>query len=132
MNTALAVMAGGAVGSLLRYLLSVGIAVRFGDAFPWGTLLVNVVGSLGIGLFAGMTSNGGVLLIPPLARVFVMVGFFGGFTTFSSFSLQTLNLAQDGEFLAASGNIVFNLLLCLAAVWIGHTAANLLNSLSLR
>lgn len=132
MSTALAVMAGGALGSLLRYLISLGIAVRFGDAFPWGTLLVNVAGSLGIGLFAGMTTDGGVLLVPPLVRVFVMVGIFGGFTTFSSFSLQTLNLVQDGEFLAAGGNIVFNLVLCLAAVWLGHTAANLLNSLSLR
>jgi len=130
--TALAVMAGGAVGSLLRYLISVGIAVRFGEAFPWGTILVNVVGSLGIGLFAGMTSDGGMWLVPPLARVFVMVGFFGGFTTFSSFSLQTLNLVQDGEFLAAGGNIVFSLVLCLAAVWLGHVAANYLNSLSLR
>jgi CrcB protein len=131
-NTALAVMAGGAAGSLLRYLISVAIAVRWGDAFPWGTIFVNVTGSFGIGLFAGLASDDGVLLVPPLARVFVMVGVFGGFTTFSSFSLQTMNLAQDGEWLAAFGNIVLNLVLCLAAVWLGHAAASYLNHLSLR
>jgi len=131
-STAIAVMAGGAVGSLLRYLLSVAIAVRWGDAFPWGTIFVNVLGSFGIGLFACLASDDGVLLVPSTARVFVMVGIFGGFTTFSSFSLQTLSLVQDGEWLAAGGNIVFSLVLCLAAVWLGHTAASYLNQLSLR
>lgn len=125
-------MAGGAAGSLLRYLISVWVAVRFGDSFPWGTLLVNAFGSFGIGIFAGLTTDGGIVLAPTLLRVFVMVGFFGGFTTFSSFSLQTLNLVQAGEFLAAGGNILLSVTLCLVAVWLGHTAALMLNNLSLR
>lgn len=132
MRVALAVMAGGAVGSLLRYVISVGIAVRWGDSFPWGTIFVNVAGSFGIGLFAGLTSDAGVLLVPSVVRVFVMVGIFGGFTTFSSFSLQTLSLVQDGEWLAAGGNIFLSMALCLAAVWLGHTGATYLNHLSLR
>lgn len=132
MKTALAVMAGGAAGSLLRYLISVWIAARWGDTFPWGTLAVNVAGSFGIGLFAGLTTDDGILLAPPLLRIFVMVGIFGGFTTFSSFSLQTLSLVQDGEWLAAGGNILFSLVLCLVAVWLGHTTALSLNNLSLR
>lgn len=132
MSTALAVMAGGALGSLLRHLIAAWVAVRFGETFPWGTLLVNVFGSFGIGIFAGLTTDGGMILAPPVLRTFVMVGIFGGFTTFSSFSLQTLSLVQDGEFLAAGGNILSSLILCLAAVWAGHTVALALNNLSLR
>lgn len=125
-------MAGGAMGSLLRYAASLAIEHRWGNTFPWGTLAVNVTGSFGIGLFAGLTAVEGILLVPPNARVFVMVGIFGGFTTFSSFSLQTLSLVQDGEWLAAGGNIVFSVVLCLVAVWLGHVAAAALNSMSLR
>ena len=94
MKTALAVMAGGAIGSILRYAVSLSIAERWGT-FPWGTLAVNVAGSFGIGLFAAMTGVDGLVLVPPAVRLFVMVGIFGGFTTFSSFSLQTLNLRSD-------------------------------------
>ena len=125
-------MAGGALGSILRYGASLAIAERWGGTFPWGTLAVNVAGSFGIGLFAGITAVEGLVLVPPTVRVFVMVGIFGGFTTFSSFSLQTLNLVQDGEWLAAGGNIVFSVVLCLGAVWIGNLAAMSLNSLTLR
>ena len=125
-------MAGGALGSILRYGASLAIAERWGGTFPWGTLAVNVAGSFGIGLFAGITAVEGLVLVPPTVRVFVMVGIFGGFTTFSSFSLQTLNLVQDGEWLAAGGNIVFSVVLCLLAVWLGNVAAMSLNSLSLR
>jgi len=131
-KTALAVMTGGAAGSLLRYLISAGIAARWGDTFPWGTLFVNVAGSFGVGIFSGLTSGDGILLVSPTLRIFVMVGIFGGFTTFSSFSLQTLGLVQDGEWLAAGGNIFFSLALCLAAVWLGHTSALYFNTLSLR
>ncbi len=125
-------MAGGAVGSLLRYLVSLGIATRWGETFPWGTVFVNVVGSFGIGLFAGLTSDEGGLLVPTTLKVFVMVGFFGGFTTFSSFSLQTLNLVQDGEWLWAGWNILMSFSLCLIAVWLGHAASAYINHLSLR
>ena len=132
MSNALAVMAGGAAGSLLRYLISVWIAARWGDTFPWGTLFVNVAGSFGIGLFSGLTTDEGMLLVPPLVRVFVMVGIFGGFTTFSSFSLQTLGLVQDGEWAVAGGNILLSVILCLAAVWLGHVSAASFNQISLR
>ena len=132
MRTALAVMAGGALGSFLRYAASLAIAERCGGTFPWGTLAVNVAGSFGVGMFAGLTAVEGLLLVPPTVRVFVMVGIFGGFTTFSSFSLQTLRLVQDGEWLGAGGNIVFSVVLCLVAVWIGHFAASSINSLALR
>lgn len=132
MRTGLAVMAGGALGSLLRYMASLAIAERWGGTFPWGTLAVNVAGSFGIGMFAGLTAVEGLLLVPPTVRVFVMVGIFGGFTTFSSFSLQTLNLVQDGEWLGAGGNIIFSVVLCLVAVWLGHVAAASLNALTLR
>ena len=130
-KTALAVMAGGALGSILRYAVSLSIAERWGT-FPWGTLVVNVTGSFGIGFFAALTSVDGFVLVPPAVRIFVMVGIFGGFTTFSSFSLQTLNLVQDGEWLAAGGNIVFSVVLCLVAVWLGHVAATSFNNLTLR
>lgn len=125
-------MAGGAAGSLLRYLLSAAVAARWGDAFPWGTITVNVLGSFGIGLFAGVTASEGLVLVAPSVRVFVMVGIFGGFTTFSSFSLQTLSLVQDGEWLAAAGNVLFSVALCLIAVWLGHAGAMVLNNLSLK
>jgi len=131
-KTALAVMAGGALGSLLRYAISLWIAQRWGDTFPWGTLVVNVAGSAGIGLFAGLSATEGVLLISPTVRIFVMVGIFGGFTTFSSFSLQTLNLVQDGEWLWAGANVALSLVLCLTGVWLGNLAALSLNNLSLR
>jgi len=102
-KTAFAVMAGGAAGSLLRYLISVWIAARWGDTFLGHAARERGGLVRGIGLFAGLTTDDGYLLAPPLLRVFVMVGIFGGFTTFSSFSLQTLSLVQDGEWLAAGG-----------------------------
>ena len=96
---------------------------------PWGTLLVNVVGSFIIGFFATITGPDGRLLVAPDIRQFVMVGFCGGYTTFSSFSLQTLALAQDGEWLQVGGNILLSVAACLAAVWLGHVAASSLNEL---
>ena len=118
---------GGALGSVARYACS-GLAVRwFGEAFPWGTLIINVVGSLVIGFFATLTGPDGRVLAAPDARQFVMVGLCGGYTTFSSFSLQTLNLARDGDMLGAGGNIVGSVVLCLVAVWLGYVAAQALN-----
>lgn len=129
MKTALAVMAGGALGSLLRYAISVWCAVRFGETFPWGTIVVNVAGSFGIGIFAALTVDDGLLLVSPLVRTFVMLGLFGGFTTFSSFSYQTLALAQGGEWLPAGANILLSVTLCLLGVWLGHTAGSAFQSL---
>lgn len=118
---------GSAVGGIARFWASGLIANRYGQSFPWGTLFVNVTGSFIIGLFATLTAPEGRWMVGPSGRNFFMTGICGGYTTFSSFSLQTLNLAQDEEYLYAAGNAVFNLMLCLAAVWLGHVLAEFLN-----
>ena len=118
---------GSAIGGVLRFLCSGLIAERIGETFPWGTLAVNVVGSWIIGFFFTLTEPDGRLLVGTVGRQFVMVGICGGFTTFSSFSLQTLTLARDGDWLRASANIVVSVVLCLVAVWLGHIAAAALN-----
>src|SRR4051794_32171211 len=99
---------GGALGSMARYWLSGAVAVRIGETFPWGTIVVNVTGSFIIGCFGGLTGPEGRLLVDPAVRMFVMVGICGGYTTFSSFSLQTLDLARDGEWLYAGANILYS------------------------
>ncbi|HVN00860.1 MAG TPA: fluoride efflux transporter CrcB [Caulobacteraceae bacterium] len=120
---------GGALGSVARYGCSSLAARLVGETFPWGTLVINVVGSLVIGFFATLTGPDGRLLVAPGARQFVLVGLCGGYTTFSSFSLQTLNLLRDGDMLRAGGNIVGSVALCLVAVWLGHVLAAALNGL---
>jgi CrcB protein len=120
---------GGALGSMGRYWCS-GVAARFvGETFPWGTLFVNVTGSFLIGFFATLTGPDGRIFAGSTTRQFVMLGIFGGFTTFSSFSLQTLSLVQDGELLQAGGNIVGSVLFCLIAVWLGHIVALSINTM---
>jgi len=121
------VAAGGAIGSVGRYWCSGLVARAFGETFPWGTLLVNVTGSFLNGLVAVVTGPDGRLLWPAPARQFVMIGIFGGYTTFSSFSLQTLNLVEDGEWAAAGGNIVLSVGLCLLGVWLGAVCGTLIN-----
>jgi len=111
---------GGALGSVARYWLSGVVARAVGETFPWGTILINVSGSFVIGFVATLTAPDGRFLVAPDARIFVMVGLCGGYTTFSSFSLQTLTLARDGEWLWAGGNILISVALCLLAVWLGH------------
>lgn len=110
---------GGGLGSMARHLASGWMARHFGETFPWGTLLVNVSGSLVIGLFAALTAPEGRWLVSPAGRQFFMLGILGGFTTFSSFSLQTLALAQDGEWWRAAANVLGSVLGCLASVWLG-------------
>lgn len=111
---------GGALGSILRFGVSEWMALRLGPAFPWGTLAVNAIGSLVIGLLAAMAVPDGVRLLSQTpARAFLMVGFCGGFTTFSTFSLQTLALMQSGQWVAAGANIVGSVVVCLAAVAVG-------------
>ena len=114
---------GSALGGAARYWLSGAIARRFGEAFPVGTLMVNVTGSFVIGFVAALTEPGGRVLLSVTARRFIMVGILGGYTTFSSFSLQTLNLARDGEWLYAGANVVLSVAVCLLAVWLGHVLA---------
>lgn len=123
MGTYLWVAAGSALGGMARYWCSGFVAERAGDAFPWGTLIINIIGSFVIGLFGGLTGPDGRFLVSPDVRVFVMVGLCGGYTTFSSFSLQTLGLMQDGEWVRAGANVMLSVVLCLVAVWLGVAAA---------
>lgn len=120
---------GSALGGMARYWCS-GVAARlFGETFPWGTLLVNVLGSFIIGFVAVISGPDGRLMIGTLPRQFVMIGLCGGYTTFSSFSLQTLQLLQDREYLYASLNIGGSVLACLLAVWLGAMLAQTLNAM---
>ena len=114
---------GSALGGMARYGCS-GLAARMiGETFPWGTFIVNVVGSFVIGFFATLTGPDGRYFAGSMARQFVMTGVCGGFTTFSSFSLQTLNLLNDGEWVRAGANIGGSVACCLIAVWAGHLLA---------
>jgi CrcB protein len=112
---------GGALGSVTRFWINGLIIEKTSATFPWGTLAVNVTGSFLIGII-------GALAIPEgrmdsqsrqFATQFIMVGVCGGYTTFSSFSLQTLNLLRDREWLYAGGNILLSVVLCMVAVWLG-------------
>ena len=123
------VMIGSALGGAARYWCAVVAARHLGETFPWGTLAVNIIGSFVIGFFATLSGPEGRVMANTETRLFVMVGLCGGFTTFSAFSLQTLDLIRQGEMLRASGNIVLSLVLCLLAVWLGHLAAASLNRL---
>jgi len=121
---------GSALGGMARYWLS-GVVGRFaGETFPLGTLVINVTGSFVIGFFATLTDPDGILLVKPQHRHFFMSGLCGGYTTFSSFSLQTLNLAREGEWLKAGINSFASLFLCLLAVWLGHILALSLNRIT--
>lgn len=118
------VLLGGALGSAARYLTVLWMAARLGPTFPWGTLTVNVAGSFLIGVIATLADERGS--IGPQARVLLVVGFLGGFTTFSSFSLETLRLAEGQELLHALWNLLGNLALGGAAVVLGVAGARLL------
>ena len=120
---------GGALGSIVRFWLSGLVASQVGETFPWGTLVINVSGSFVIGFFATLTGPDGRVFAGSNARQFVMTGICGGYTTFSSFSIQTLNLARDGEWLRVAGNIVGSMVFCLVAVWLGHVLATALNQM---
>jgi fluoride exporter len=111
---------GGALGSVARYWFSGVIGRHFGETFPWGTLLVNVSGSFAIGVLAALAEPGGRRFIGPTGRQFFMYGLCGGYTTFSSFSLQTLELIRDGDWFKAGANAAGSVVLCLAAVWLGY------------
>jgi len=111
---------GGALGSVARFWLSGAVGQRVGETFPWGTILVNVTGSFVIGAFATMTGPESRWLASPSLRQFFMIGVCGGYTTFSSFSLQTLNLMREGEWLAAGANVIVSVVACLLGVWLGH------------
>lgn len=122
----LVIMAGGAIGTLARYLLSLAAAPISGQ-LPWGTIIINIAGSFIIGFFGTLTLSHGRFPVSETTRLFVMIGLCGGFTTFSSFSLQTLDLLRSGAMLRATINIVASVALCVAAVAIGHALAYSLN-----
>jgi CrcB protein len=134
MQLYLLIALGGALGSVLRFWLNGLIAMHYGETSPWGalvmgTLVINVTGSFAIGFFSTLTGPDGRWFVPANGRLFFMTGVCGGYTTFSSFSLQTLTLAQDGEWLKAGGNVVGSVTLCLIAVWLGHLLAATVNQL---
>lgn len=117
MSQLVAIAAGGALGALLRFWLASGVAVWLGRGFPYGTLLVNVSGSLAIGvLYILLLERADVGTV---WRLFLMTGLLGAFTTFSTFSLETLVLIEAGEHLKAGMNVVLNVILCLAAAYAG-------------
>jgi fluoride exporter len=120
---------GSAIGGVTRYWLANAISNWFGETFPWGTIIVNITGSFVIGFFATLTGPDGRVFVGTTTRLFVMVGFCGGYTTFSSFSLQTLNLMNEGEWLQAGANIGVSVVCCILAVWAGHILASSLNGM---
>lgn len=116
------VAAGSAFGGVVRFFVSGLVARAFGETFPWGTMVVNVSGAFGIGVLAALARRQGLIALPeawPLA----VTGFLGSYTTVSSFSLQTLALAREGEWQRAAGNVLLSLLLCLSAAALGLAAA---------
>lgn len=129
MQAYLLVALGGALGSVARFWLSGLVAARYGETFPWGTLVINVTGSFIIGIFGALTTP--EFSSPHRATIiqFCMIGICGGYTTFSSFSLQTLNLLRDREWLYAGGNVILSVVLCLIAVWLGFLLGMVFNSM---
>jgi fluoride exporter len=118
---------GSALGGVARHWLGAFTAQRWGEAFPLGTLLANVSGSFCIGLLFVLTGPGDRWAVSPELRNGLLVGVLGGYTTFSSFSLQTLHLARDGQWLAAGLNVILSLALCLGAVWLGFALGQTVN-----
>jgi CrcB protein len=121
MNQVLAIAAGGALGALLRYWTSVTVHGRLGAAFPYGTLTVNVLGSLLMGfLYIWLIER---MAAGPALRAFLLIGVLGAFTTFSTFSMETLNLMESGQFGKALLNVVASVVVCVAAAGAGVLAA---------
>lgn len=117
MNQLLLIAAGGATGAVLRFLVSGWVYAVVGRDFPYGTLVVNVFGSLVMGLcFALLVERMGS---GPEWRALLMIGLLGAFTTFSTFSIETLNLLEDGELLKAFSNVLLSVVLCLMSAWVG-------------
>ena len=116
-------MLGGALGTGARFWVSGFVAQRTETVFPLGTLIVNVTGCFVIGVFAAFTDPEGRFIVSPGFRQFFMIGVCGGYTTFSSFSLQTLDFARDGDWFKALLNTVLSFACCLAAVWLGRVLA---------
>lgn len=120
----IAIVAGSALGGCARYFVSGVIARRLGETFPWGTMTINVTGAFLIGIFGALATHPGSVFAAPNPWLFAVTGFLGCYTTVSSFSLQTLTLARNGEPAHALGNVVFSVGLCLAGVSCGFLLAD--------
>lgn len=116
------VVLGGAIGTFMRYAISV-LALPISRELPWGTIVINISGSFVIGLFGTLTLAAGRFPVSENWRLFVMVGICGGYTTFSSFSLQTLDLMRSGAVGRAAVNVTLSVVLCVLAVTAGHLIA---------
>lgn len=119
MSAWISVTLGSMLGAMARYFVSGLVARRVGETFPWGTLIINVSGALVIGVFGGLARDPASLLAEPNPWLFAVTGFLGAYTTVSSFSLQTLALARDGERLRAGGYVIISVALSLAAAALG-------------
>ncbi|MET4387419.1 CrcB protein [Bradyrhizobium sp. F1.4.3] len=120
----IAIVIGSIFGGCARYFFSGAIARRLGETFPWGTMTINVSGAFLIGIFGALATHPGSIFASPNPWLFAVTGFLGCYTTVSSFSLQTLTLARNGEPLSAFGNVAFSVGLCLAAVSCGFFLAD--------
>lgn len=120
----LSIAVGCALGGCTRYFVSGAIARRLGETFPWGTMTINVTGAFAIGILGALATHPGSVFAAPTPWLFAVTGFLGCYTTVSSFSLQTLTLANNGETRRAVGNIVLSVSLCLAAVACGFLLAD--------
>lgn len=118
---AVAVAAGGAIGSVLRFWISSGVYAALGRSFPVGTLIVNVMGCLVMGLLYVLLLER--MVVGPEWRAALLIGVLGGFTTFSSFSIETFNLIEGGELFTALLNVILSVLSCVAATWLGVVLA---------
>ena len=119
MSAWISVTLGSMLGAMARYFVSGMVARRVGETFPWGTLIINVSGALVIGIFGGLARDPASLLAEPNPWLFAVTGFLGAYTTVSSFSLQTLALARDGERVRAGGYVIISVALSLAAAALG-------------
>ena len=115
---------GGGIGAAFRYWLQGSIYRFIGTNFPYGTLLVNVLGCFAIGFLMAVFEER--FVVQPVLRIFLTIGILGGFTTFSSFSLETVNLLREGDYLSGSANVIYSILNCLGATWLGSVIGKLL------
>jgi CrcB protein len=130
MGRVLMVGLGGAIGSVARYWLDGAISNYSGGTFPFGILVINVTGSFIIGVFFALFGPEGRWLLHPSVFTFLTVGICGGYTTFSSFSLLTLRLAQERQWLYAGANVLASIVFCLLAVWLGYALGASVNTKS--